>query len=68
MVKINIEINSREKDGNTYYDYLFSYTPYDTMVGIASSLEKALDEVKKAILNKEEPTKETLKMLGYSVY
>lgn len=68
MVKISIEINSHEVDGNTYYDYLFSYTPYDTMIGVASSLEKALDEVKKTILNMEEPTKETLKMLGYSVY
>lgn len=67
MVSVNIDINSRKMDGNIYYDYLFSYIPYGTMVGVASSLETTLNKVKEAILDMEEPTEETLKMLGYKV-
>lgn len=68
MVKVNIDINSHEVEGNTYYDYIISYTPYGTMVGTASNLERALSAIKETILGKEEPSKELLKMLGYSVY
>lgn len=68
MVKANIDISSHEVEGNTYYDYVISYTPYATMVGVASSLKKALDRIKEAILGEEESTKETLKSLGYSVF
>ncbi len=67
MVETNINIISREVKGNTYYDYIISYTPYSTMIGVVSNFEKTLNKIKEAILDMDEPTKKILRPLEYNV-